>query len=93
VADDTHEINPPPDELRTRAFVVREAAALVFVAAWLLLFAGELLTGRYTLPFWYDCVAVAVLGYALGMNLGELVAKPPSKRAVAKRAVASLYEG
>ena len=92
MVDDTHEINPPPDELRARAFVVREAAALAFVAGWLLLFAGELLTGAYTLPFWVHCVAVAVLSFALGINLGELVAKPPSKRAVAKRAVDSLHE-
>lgn len=55
-------------------FVVREVLACGFVFFWLLLFAGELLTGRYVLPFWYHCVSVGVLGYALGINVGELTA-------------------
>lgn len=93
MADDTveaaerREVNPAPEGLRTQVFVVREAVALVVVFAWLLLFAGELLTGLYVLPFWFHCVSVGTLGYALGLNVGELVARPPSKTAVAKRAI------
>jgi hypothetical protein len=94
VADDTAdrsvsaaaaEVNPPPESLRTATFVVREAVALIFVVIWLALFAGELLTGAYVLPFWFHMTAVGVLGYALGLNLGALTALwSPPKRAVAK---------
>lgn len=95
--DDTHvdrSVNRPPDELRVPVFVVREFLAICFVGVWLLLFAGSLVTGAYALPFWYHCVAVGVLGYALGIGVGELVAKPPSKRAVARRVIgASRGEG
>jgi hypothetical protein len=69
-------------------FVIREAVALLFVAGWLVLFAVELFTGRYTLPMWVHCVGVATLGFALGLNAAELVYRPPSKRQVVRRVVA-----
>jgi hypothetical protein len=73
------EVNPPPESVAVATFVVREVVAFLFVLVWLLLFAGSLITGSYTLPFWFHCVAVGVLGYALGMNVAELTAaRPPS---------------
>jgi hypothetical protein len=81
-------VNPPPEQLAVAAFIVREAVAVAFVAGWLLLFAGELLTGRYVLPFWVHMLGVAVLAYALGLNAATLTAyRPPTQREVARRAV------
>ena len=73
--------NPPPERVRVATFVVREALACCFVGFWLLLFAGELLTGAYTVPFWFHCVGVGVMAYALGVSVGELTAyRKPSLR-------------
>jgi hypothetical protein len=82
------EANPPPPELALAVFLVREAAALLFVAGWLVLFAIELFTGRYTLPWWVHLLGTGVLGFALGINAAELVYRPPSKRQVVRRVVA-----
>lgn len=83
------EVNPPPEALRTQVFVLRETLALLFVGVWLLLFAGELVTQSYTVPFWFHCVSVGVLGYALGLNVAELTAyRPPSKRQAVRRVLA-----
>lgn len=79
-------VNPAPPDHALAVFVLREALACLFVLGWLLLFAGELLTGRYVLPFWFHAVAVGVLAYALGVTVGQLTAaRPPSRRAVARR--------
>lgn len=79
---------PPPPEAALAIYLVREAVALVFVAGWLLLFAGELLSGRYALPLWVHAVGVATLAYALGINTAELVYRPgPSTAAAVTRAV------
>jgi len=59
--------------------------ALLFVGFWLLLFAGELVTGSYTIPFWFHGVACAVLAYALGLNTTALT--PPSGGGLLKRLV------
>lgn len=85
MADDTHEpqqeVNPPPEQAATAAFVLREVVALLFVAVWLLFYAGELVTGAYRLPLWFHCVGVGVLAYALGLNVAELSAyRPPRRR-------------
>ena len=81
------EPNPPPEELRHQTFIVREALAICFVGIWLLLFAGELVTGAYAVPFWFHCVSVGVLGYALGVNVGELTAyRKPSVRGAVRAA-------
>jgi len=87
MSDDTHErvdpqqeVNPPPEQAAVAAFVFREAVAVAFVAAWLLLFAGELVGGAYKLPFWFHCVGVGVLAYALGLNVAELSAYRPPRR-------------
>jgi hypothetical protein len=86
-------VNPPPPELAHTTFIVREAVALLFVGGWLLLFAVELLTGAYTLPFWVHCLAVAVLAYALGVDVAELTSyRPPSRRQVVRRVVAGREE-
>ena len=85
MSDDTHEletapradVNPPPPEVALAVFLVREVVALLFVAGWLLFFAGELLTGRYVLPLWVHAVGVATLAYALGLNAAQLVYRPP----------------
>ena len=79
-------VNPPPAEAALAVYVVREVLACLFVAFWMLLLAGELLTMAYTVPFWLHIVAVGVLGYALGVGVGQLTAaRPPSGRAVARR--------
>ena len=70
-------INPPPEEIALATFIVREVVALLFVAGWLLLLAGELVSGSYTVPLWLNCVGVAVLGFALGLDAAELVYRPP----------------
>ena len=86
-------VNPAPEQLQTQVFVVREVLALLFVVVWLLLFAGELLTGSYTIPFWFHAVAVGVLGYALGVGVTELTAfRKPSPVAAAKAVVARAEE-
>ena len=79
--------NPPPAEAALAVFVLREVLACVFVLGWLVLFTGELLTGRYVLPFWFHVVAVGVLAYALGVGVGQLTAaRPPSARTMARAA-------
>lgn len=84
----TPPVNPPPPEAALAVFLIREAVALLFVAGWLLLFAGELLSGRYALPLWVHAVGVATLAYALGINTAELVYRPgPSTAAAVTRAV------
>lgn len=78
----------PPDRVGTATFVIRETLAVLFVGFWLLLFVGELVTGRYAIPFWFDMIGVGVMAYALGISVGELVVyRKPSARDVA-RAVA-----
>jgi hypothetical protein len=77
------DVNPPPPEAALAVFLIREAVALLFVAGWLVLFAGELLTGRYTLPLWVHAVGVAVLAYALGLNTAALVYRPAAPTAAA----------
>lgn len=75
--------------MKVATFVVREVLAVGFVGVWLLLFTGELVTGAYTLPFWYHAVAVGVLGYSLGISVGELTAyRPPSRGQAVRRIVA-----
>jgi hypothetical protein len=64
--------NPAPPGAESSVFVLREIVALLFVVIWLLLFAGELLTGKYVLPFWFHCVAVGCLAYALGVSVATL---------------------
>ena len=80
-------VNPPPPEAALATYVVREALAVAFVGVWLLLFAGELLTGAYTLPFWYHAVAIGVLAYALGVGVGQLTAYQRPSPAGAVRTV------
>lgn len=65
-------VNPAPPEATLAVYVFREALACVYLIVWLLLFAGELLTGRYVLPFWFHCTAVGVLAYALGVTVASL---------------------
>jgi hypothetical protein len=73
--------NPAPEALRHQTFIVREILALAFVGFWLFLFAVELFTTLFVLPFWYHAVSVGVLGYSLGINVAELTAyRPPSRR-------------
>lgn len=67
-------VNPPPPEAALATYIVREALAVAFVGVWLLLFAGELLTGAYILPFWFHAVSIGVLAYALGIGVGQLTA-------------------
>lgn len=75
--------NPAPADIKTHVFIVREVVALLFVLFWLILFAGELITGKYTVPFWFHCVAVGVLGYALGINVAQLTSfRKPTARGV-----------
>lgn len=78
------EPNPPPERLRLATFVIRETLAILFVGFWLLLFAGELLTGKYQVPFWFHCVGVGVMAYALGTSVAELTSyrKPSLKKVV-----------
>ena len=74
--------------------MVREALACVFVLGWLALFAGELVTGRYALPFWLHMVAVATLAYALGLGVGQLLAyQAPTPAGVARGVVRRHREG
>lgn len=86
-SDERAPVNPPPPELALAVWLVREVVALLFVAGWLLLYAGELLTGRYALPWWVHCAGIATLSYALGINTATLVYRPPSKRQVVRRVV------
>lgn len=64
--------NPPPAEVSVAVFIAREIVALIFVVLWLLLFAVELATGKYELPFWFHCIGIGVMAYALGINVAEL---------------------
>jgi hypothetical protein len=66
------EVNPAPAGRSTAVFVLREVVALLFVAVWLLVFALELALGTFEVPFWFHCVGIGVLAYALGINVGEL---------------------
>jgi hypothetical protein len=82
------EVNPPPEDVRVATFVLREGLAVAFVGVWLLLFAGELVTAAYVIPFWFHCVAVGVLGYALGINVSTLVVyRKPTARQVTRAVV------
>jgi hypothetical protein len=65
-------VNVPPPQAATAVFVLRECVALLFVLVWLVLFAASLLTGMFELPFWFHCTGVAIMAYALGMNIAEL---------------------
>ena len=65
-------VNPPPPDAALAVYVVRETIAVLFILFWLFLFAGELLTGRYVLPFWYHCTAVGTLAYSLGISVAQL---------------------
>lgn len=86
------EPSPPPlpadDRVGTATFILREVLAILFVGFWLLLYAGELATGAYSLPFWFHMIGVGVMAYALGISVGELVAyRKPSARDVARAVV------
>ena len=73
-------VNPPPERVAGAAFLLREVIAFLFVAAWLLLYGVSLVTGLYMLPFWFHCVSVSVLGYALGLNVADMTAaRPPQE--------------
>jgi hypothetical protein len=74
-------------------WLIREVVALVFVAGWLCLFAIELFTGRYTLPFWVHCCGIGALSYALGLNAAQLVYRPPSRRQAVRRVVGGSTRG
>lgn len=80
-------VNPPPEQAAVAAFVFREVVAVLFVGVWLLFYAGELVTGSYTVPVWFHCCGVGTLAYALGLNVATLVVRPPTKRAVARAVV------
>jgi uncharacterized membrane protein YhdT len=81
-------VNPAPPEVALAVFLVREVLAVAFVALWLLLFTGELVSGRYVLPLWFHCISTAVLGFALGLNAAELIYRPgPSAAATVAHAV------
>lgn len=76
-------VNPPPPQAALAVWIVREVVALLFVVGWLLLVAGELITGTYVIPFWIHVVGVGVLAYALGINVAQLTAfRPPLSAAV-----------
>jgi hypothetical protein len=81
--------NPAPAEMKTAVFIFREIIALLFVFFWLGLFAGELITGKYTIPFWFHCVGVGTMAYALGINVAQLTAfrnpAPPLVQAMEAR--------
>ena len=64
--------DPPPEEAKLAAFVFREVVALLFIVFWLFLFAVQLFTAKFELPFWFHCVAIGTLAYALGLNVAEL---------------------
>jgi hypothetical protein len=64
--------NPAPAEVSVAVFIAREVVALVFVVIWLALFAVELATGKFEIPFWFHCVGMAILAYALGINAAEM---------------------
>ena len=81
------DVNPPPEQVAVATFVVREAVALLFVFVWLLLFAWSLVTGAFVLPFWFHCVAVGVLGYALGLNVATLTAARPPEEGAGRRLI------
>jgi len=69
--------NPAPAQAALAVFIFREVIAVLFVGGWLLLFAGELITGKYEVPFWFHAVGVGVMAYALGINVAELTAFRP----------------
>jgi len=78
--------NPAPAQAALAVFIFRQIIAVLFLGGWLVLFAGELLTGDYTLPLWYHCCAVGVLAYSLGINVAELTAfRPPTVASVLPR--------
>ena len=64
--------NPPPAEVSVAVFIAREIVALVFVVLWLVLFGVELATGAYELPFWFHCIGIGVMAYALGINVADM---------------------
>jgi hypothetical protein len=78
--------NPAPAQAALAVFIFREIIAVLFVGGWLLLFAGELITGKYEVPFWFHIVGVGVMAYALGINVAELTAfRPPTAASVLAR--------
>jgi len=80
-------VNPPPAQVASAAFLIREGLAVLFVCVWLALFAASLVTGAFAVPFWFDVVAVTVLGYALGLNAAEVTqARPAEPRDLVRRA-------
>jgi hypothetical protein len=81
VAGTISEINKAPEEAALAVFVFREVVSILFVIAWLVLFAIEMFTMKYELPIWFHCVGVGVMAYALGINVSQLTAfrKPPSR--------------
>ena len=68
---------PAPPDTAFAIWLIREIVGLVFVVGWLVLFAVELFTGRYTLPLWVHCVGVGALAFCLGLNAADLVYRPP----------------
>lgn len=89
VAGSVSEINKAPEEAALAVFVFREVISILFVVVWLVLFAVELFTHVYELPFWFHCVGVGVMAYALGINVSQLTAfkKPPSRLRVSEHGV------
>lgn len=63
---------PGGDRAALAVFLVREAVAVLFVLLWLLLLWADVVVQGYRLPFWLNCVGVAVLAYALGLNVADL---------------------
>lgn len=83
---DTYNPNPAPAQAALAVFIFREVIAVLFVMGWLLIFAGELITGKYEVPFWFHVVGVGVMAYALGINVAELTAfRPPTAASVLAR--------
>src|SRR5262245_36630577 len=65
-------VNPAPAQMATAVFILREIVALIFVVAWLALFAFDLFNDDIRVPFWFHGLGIAVLAYALGINVAQL---------------------
>jgi hypothetical protein len=65
-------VNQPPEQAALATFIIREIVALLFVGVWLLLLVVSLVSGLFEVPFWLSCTGVAIMAYALGMNIAEL---------------------
>ena len=46
----------------------------MFVLVWLALLAADVVWETYRIPFWFNCVGIGTLAYALGLNVAELTA-------------------